>query len=104
MFSERIKLARKIAGLRKRDFKKLCGITASEMTSYENNTGLPDSEILMKIADTTGVAIDFLFREPSNIKLKLVHIKWSRPGSGKKVANFRKNSGKKTVKAVKVAS
>ena len=104
MFGERIKLARKIAELKKRDFKKLYGITASEMTSYENNTGSPDSEILMKIAEATGVTLDFLFREPSNIKLKLVHIKWSRPGSGKKVANYRKNSGKKTVKAVKVAN
>jgi len=81
MFGQRIKMARKYAGLSQKDLADFAGVTAQALSQYEKNKISPSSTTLIKLADATGVAIDYFFQ--SNVIVKREEVKPS----------FRKKSG-----------
>ncbi|MBZ0199806.1 MAG: XRE family transcriptional regulator [Ignavibacteriaceae bacterium] len=64
MFSDRLKTARKMAGLSLPQLAiKLGDISKQSLSNYENGKRKPDSKILLKLAKALGVKPDFFFRE-----------------------------------------
>jgi Zn-dependent peptidase ImmA (M78 family)/DNA-binding XRE family transcriptional regulator len=65
MFGQRLKLARKKAGLSLRDLAKKISppISAQAISKYEAGLMMPSSIVLVKIAKTLGVSLDFLMSE-----------------------------------------
>ena len=62
MIGQRLKLARSAAGLSLRDLSKKIGnrITAQAIGKYERNESMPSSGVLIALANTLGVSVDYL--------------------------------------------
>ena len=62
MIGQRLKLARSAAGLSLRDLSTKLGnrITAQAIGKYERNESMPSSGVLIALADTLGVSVDYL--------------------------------------------
>ena len=62
MIGQRLKLARSAAGLSLRDLSTKVGnrITAQAIGKYERNESMPSSGVLIALADTLGVSVDYL--------------------------------------------
>ncbi|MDP4117298.1 MAG: XRE family transcriptional regulator [Bacteroidota bacterium] len=70
MFSNRLKVARKMAGLSLEQLaERVGGITKQSLCNYENGTRKPDSTFLIKISNVLKVKPDFFFRE-NNVNLQ----------------------------------
>jgi Zn-dependent peptidase ImmA (M78 family)/transcriptional regulator with XRE-family HTH domain len=78
MFSERLKLARKRAGLSLRDLADSTGVSHQAIKKYEDGDMYPNSQVLVSLSRTLSVSIDFLM---SNQVEELVGVE------------FRKHSG-----------
>lgn len=59
-FSQRLKQLRKDKHLTQAQVARRIGVTASMVSSYETDIRLPSYEVLVRIADTFGVTIDYL--------------------------------------------
>jgi len=70
MFSERLKLARKRAGLSLRDLADVTerAVSAQAIGKYERGEMLPSSTIALKLAKSLNVSLSYLF-SPSNARL-----------------------------------
>lgn len=74
----RIKQARKIAGLSLNDLaKKICGISRQALHKYETGIVIPDRDMICKISIATGMNEDFFYKEDCNVKLQ--ELKFSTP-------------------------
>lgn len=60
VFSDRLKLLRLSLGITQKDFAEKIGITASALSSYENNLKNPSITVAKRIAETFNVSIDWL--------------------------------------------
>ncbi len=65
MISQRLKLARKAAGLSLRDLEARIGnlVTAQAIGKYERNESTPSSGVLIALAKALGVSVDYLAGE-----------------------------------------
>ncbi len=59
-FADRIKTLRIDLGLTQKDFAEKIGITASALSSYENNLKNPSISVAKRIAETFNISIDWL--------------------------------------------
>jgi Zn-dependent peptidase ImmA (M78 family) len=75
-FGVRLSGARKMAGLSLQQLADALGnvITKQSLSKYEQGSMKPDSELLIKIANTLNVTIDYFFREQS-VELKGVEFR-----------------------------
>lgn len=71
---ERIKLARRKAGLSLRAAAERAGVSHTAISKYERGLDVPNSSVLLRLADAFGVRLDYLFRS-ADIVLKpdIVH-------------------------------
>jgi Zn-dependent peptidase ImmA (M78 family)/DNA-binding XRE family transcriptional regulator len=78
MIGERIKQARKAAGLSLRALADRAGITAMAISKYEVGKSTPSSRVLLDLSKALGVRTEYFFR-PVNIELQeMKHRKHSR--------------------------
>ncbi|MDZ7685294.1 MAG: XRE family transcriptional regulator [Gammaproteobacteria bacterium] len=68
MFSERLKRARKAAGLSMDALGKAVGLSANAIEKYEHGDTLPTSKNLKNLADALGVRVEYFFR-PSKVEI-----------------------------------
>lgn len=61
--AERIKVARKSAGMSQRDLGAAIGVTAPAISKYEKGEVIPNSGMLIRLSNILGVNIDFFFRQ-----------------------------------------
>ena len=61
IFSERLKLARKVKGLTQSAIAKKLGITLRSYQRYEENTRFPDLDIILKMSKVFGLPIQEFF-------------------------------------------
>lgn len=57
---ERIRILRKQKGMTMKELGKAVGVTEAAISHYETGKREPDGEILISIASTLGVSIDYL--------------------------------------------
>ena len=60
---ERIKQARKANSLSLRDLAELVGVSATAISKYERDMDIPGSGVLLRLAQSLNVKIDFFFRQ-----------------------------------------
>ncbi len=72
MMGERIKQARKAAGLSLRALAEKAGVSAMAISKYENNRSMPSSGVLLALAKALGVRTEYFFRR---VSVELVNIK-----------------------------
>jgi Zn-dependent peptidase ImmA (M78 family)/transcriptional regulator with XRE-family HTH domain len=75
MIGERIKQARKAAGLSLRALAKRTGVTAMAISKYETGKSTPSSRVLLDLSKALGVRIEYFFRP---IKIELQEIQHRR--------------------------
>lgn len=63
--AERIKSARISAGLSQRDLAKAIGVSAMAISKYEQGKTIPNSGMLIQIAEALNVRVDWFFRTPA---------------------------------------
>ena len=65
MFGERLKLARKKAGLSLDRLVELIGsmVTKQAISKYERNLMMPDSKVLIELSKALNVSVDYLFSD-----------------------------------------
>jgi len=61
-FAERIRAARLLAGLSQREVGARVGVTAMAISKYETGQMVPSSGVLLRLAETLGVGIEFFLR------------------------------------------
>ncbi len=59
---ERIRAARRLAGLSQRELARRAGVSAMAISKYENGRMLPGSGMLLRLAEALGVEIEFFLR------------------------------------------
>jgi len=70
MFGERLKAARKMAGLSLPQLSKRLGdVSKQSLSNYENGKRKPDSKILLRLSKELSVKPDFFFRD-NNVQLQ----------------------------------
>ena len=63
-FNEQIKRLRKENNLTQEEMAKKLNVTRQAISNWENNRNLPDFEMIILIAETSGVPLDeILFRD-----------------------------------------
>jgi len=63
-FGERVRAARRLAGLSQREAARLAGVTAMAISKYETGKMMPSSGVLLQLAEALGVDIEFFLRPP----------------------------------------
>lgn len=63
MFGERLKSARVAKGFSMRKLAEMARVSHNAIKKYEKNEMMPDSTVLIRLADATEKRIDFFFRE-----------------------------------------
>ncbi len=71
MIGDRIRQARKAAGLSMRALAEKAGVSAMAISKYENNKSTPSSSVMLSLARALGVRVDYFFRT-SRVELKEV--------------------------------
>ena len=66
----RIKEAREKAGLTQKELGKLCNVTGSAITNYENETSHPKEPVLYRLLEVLHVDANFLFQDVVNVPQK----------------------------------
>lgn len=59
---ERIGLARRLAGMSMRELASKAGVSAQAISKYESGADIPSSGVLLRLAQSLGVKIEFFFR------------------------------------------
>jgi Zn-dependent peptidase ImmA (M78 family) len=62
IIGERLKLARRAAGLSLRELAASAGISAQAISKYERGLDTPSSGVLLRLAEVLGVKIEYFFR------------------------------------------
>lgn len=62
MIGERIKLARRAAGLSLRDLASRVGVSPQAISKYERGLDMPSSGVLLRLAEALGVKVEYFFR------------------------------------------
>ena len=62
MIGNRIKLARKAAGISLRVLAEEAGVSPMAISKYENNKNVPSSKVLLSLADALEVRVEYFFR------------------------------------------
>ena len=71
---ERLKMARRMAGLALREVAEQAGVSHTAISKYERGLDVPSSSVLLRLAEALGVKIDYLFRpEPVMLDPEIVH-------------------------------
>ncbi len=78
MIGERIKAARRMAGLSQRALARQVGVSAMAISKYERGLDVPSSAVLIRLARALGVRVEYFMR-PSRVIL-------SQPAFRKRVA------------------
>lgn len=68
MIGERLKMARRIAGLSQRALAEKAGVSAMAISKYERDLATPGSEVLIHLTQALGVKIEFFLR-PASVTL-----------------------------------
>lgn len=68
MIGERIKRARDANGLNQRKLAEMAGISAMAISKYERNESTPSSGVLLALAKSLGVRVEYFFRQ-ANVDL-----------------------------------
>lgn len=63
MLGERIKCARLSAGLTLRELAEKVGVSHTAILKYEKNEDIPNSTVLIKLADVLGINVEYFFRD-----------------------------------------
>lgn len=71
MIGERLKQARKAAGLSQRTLADRAGVTAMAISKYESGQSVPSSRVLVALAKALGVRTEYFFR-PVKVELQEV--------------------------------
>lgn len=74
MLSERIRLAREMAGLGVDETARRAGIAAGRLRALEAGKRVPSSEELLALAAATGLPFDWFFRRGKPPEVRLVRI------------------------------
>lgn len=69
MFNQRLQRARKAAGLSLRALGDMVGLSHASIKKYEDGDAMPASDVLIKIARSLGVRVEYFFR-PENVALE----------------------------------
>lgn len=69
LLGSKIKALRNKQKMTQSELASCVGVTKSTIAAYENNSRLPSYEILLKLADTFGVSLDYLFRDQSDVTI-----------------------------------
>lgn len=77
---ERLKLARAKARMSQRDLADRVGVSAMSISKYERNDMMPGSDVLLKLADTLDVRMEFFLRDAPQLTIRPVYRKHSRMG------------------------
>ncbi|MBC7252158.1 MAG: helix-turn-helix transcriptional regulator, partial [Anaerolineae bacterium] len=62
MIGERIKIARRAAGLSQRALAKAVGVSAMAISKYERELDTPGSDVLLRLAQALGVKTEYFLR------------------------------------------
>ena len=65
---ERLKMARRIAGISQRDLADTAGVSAMAISKYERDLDVPGSAVLIRLAQALGVKVELLLR-PTTVHL-----------------------------------
>ena len=91
-FGEKLKEARKNAGLSQEEFAAQLSVSRSAVAKWETNKGVPDVENLKAMAKLLDVSIDYLLEEGGNLDLTVT----KEPINLQDYANFQ-NTKRKTL-------
>lgn len=69
MISERIKELRARKGATQEAMANILGVSPQAISKWEQNATMPDISLLVPIADYFGVSVDYLLREPKDVKV-----------------------------------
>ncbi|NOZ79154.1 MAG: ImmA/IrrE family metallo-endopeptidase [Acidobacteria bacterium] len=61
-FGERVRAARRLAGLSQRETANRVGVTAMAISKYETGKMIPSSGVLLRLAEALGVDVEFFLR------------------------------------------
>ena len=64
MLGERLKLARRMAGLNLRDVAARVGVSAQAISKYERDQDVPSSGVLLRLAQALNVPVHYFLRPP----------------------------------------
>lgn len=87
LFGERLKQARSMSGLSLRKLSEAIGgaVSYNALAKYENGEMMPNSEVLMAVAEATGQSYGFFFRE-KKAEIKELKFRSATTAAGKKIA------------------
>lgn len=91
-FGEKLKEARKKAGLTQEELAELIGISRAAVAKWETDNGLPDIENLKAAAKLLDVSIDYLLDDGGSIDLSVTKkaIDLEKYDNGKKLSRIKK--------------
>ena len=92
-FGNRLKTARKMAGLSMEDLVKRAGgvVTKQSISKYEKGSMKPSSDVLIRLASALGVKPEYFFRD-SSIELSGVQFRKRAKLSAKKIESLRQRT------------
>jgi Zn-dependent peptidase ImmA (M78 family)/transcriptional regulator with XRE-family HTH domain len=80
MIGQRMKLARRSAGLSLRAAAERAGVSHTMIGKYEGDAAVPSSDVLLKLAEAFGVRVEFFFRQRDARLSEVEYRKGSRLG------------------------
>jgi len=76
MISERLKAARRVAGLTQAEVGRLIGVTNVAVSKYERGLVTPDGERLVGLSQALGVPVAQLLRQETDLGLSVASYRW----------------------------
>ena len=76
MISERLKAARRVAGLTQAEVGHLIGVTNVAVSKYERGLVTPDGERLVGLSQALGVPVAQLLRQEQDMRLSVASYRW----------------------------
>lgn len=91
-FGEKLKEARKKAGLTQEELAELIGISRAAVAKWETDNGLPDIENLKTVAGLLDVSVDYLLDDGESLDLSVTKkaIELNQYGNGEKLSRMKK--------------
>ena len=91
-FGEKLKEARKKAGLTQEELAELIGISRAAVAKWETDNGLPDIENLKTVAGLLDVSVDYLLDDGESLDLSVTKkaIDLNKYGNGEKLSRMKK--------------
>lgn len=92
IFGEKLKEARKKAGLTQEELAELIGISRAAVAKWETDNGLPDIENLKTVAGLLDVSVDYLLDDGESLDLSVTKkaIDLNQYGDGEKLSRMKK--------------